>query len=268
MEHILDHQARAVARLIEQYRGKVSYPQVVRLMTAEHQVLEDELWAVYGQVLGAATGPDLDVWGRIVGQARQPNQDDTAYRLWIQARLIILRTGGTPDSLVDIFALLVGGGVTVEIVEQFPAGVSVRLDGVDVTISATLAPILRQAKAAGVRAVLEWYEGAMGDRFEIDGLPTQSTLSGPTIAGATALPIQVGDVAAFPNAGTVIVQPGTTQEVLAYVKGVGASLTVPAMANPHDAGALVILLDESTGKGLGSTTDATAGGELAGAVKA
>lgn len=70
LELFVDHQARATARLAEQYRGSYSMTSMVALGTAEHQAVEDALWVEFLESVDNAVGAALDVLGKIVGQPR------------------------------------------------------------------------------------------------------------------------------------------------------------------------------------------------------
>jgi hypothetical protein len=193
MDHITDHADRAVARLIQQYRTKVTYPQVVRLMTAEHQVLEDEFWLLYDERLDTATGEQLAVWGRIVGQVKDPGWDDDVFRAWIRIRILIMLSGGTGDTIIGVFRAVLADPVLVLLLEEFPAALTVRLVGdvptlrwgtlADtmpgalavplafgelVAVPSLLAALLRVCKAAGVRGIVEWLNAAPAETLTLD----------------------------------------------------------------------------------------------------
>lgn len=194
MLHITDHQSQAIARLIQQYRTLASYQKVVSLMSAEHQVLEDEFWLLYDETLDTATGEQLAIWGRLVAQPKDQSWDDDVFRAWIRIRILILIGGATGDTIIAIFKATLIDAVTVNVLEQFPAGITIRLLGsapvirwstglMDimpaelaaplafgdvVAAPSLLAALLKACKAAGVRGVVEWLNAAPADTLTLD----------------------------------------------------------------------------------------------------
>ena len=154
LEHITDHQERARLRLVRQYREATNLQGLVSAMTAEHQVLEDQLWAMFAETIDSAEGVQLDVYGRIVNQPREGRADST-YRLWIKTRVRINRSSGTIPEIVDIFTALVNGTSPVTLAEEFPAAFTLTIGSVTYAIDPVEAnAILQKVKPAGVRAVL------------------------------------------------------------------------------------------------------------------
>jgi hypothetical protein len=210
--------------------------------------------------------PALDAIGRIVGQPRDGRADD-AYRIWLKARIRLNRSAGTGPDLIDTFAALTRGACRVNLNEQHPAAFALRLEGAPISASDVqpFVDVLRSAKAGGVRAILEWGHGAEADAFVLANGQVESTLAAASAAGATTVTLSSG--AAFPAAAaTVVVDAGTAAEIRAYATRSGNDLSLATpLASAHGAGALVVLLDEGDGKGLGDSTNSTTGGELAGA---
>lgn len=197
MLQITDHQQRAVDRLIEQYRSKTTYPAVVRLMTAEHQVIENETWGLYTETLASAADHQLKVWARLVGQALDAAWDDALFLEWIRFRIVLNAGGSTGDEIISAFKSALVDGVDVELVEQFPAALKIRLGaavpvlrwaaaledlmpaglatplafGDIVAGPAFFAALLRALKAAGVRGVVEWLNTEPANTFTLDAGP-------------------------------------------------------------------------------------------------
>lgn len=168
--HITDHQAQAIARLVSQYRDKTSMRGVVALETAQIQILEDVLWDVIEDSIDSATGAQLDVWGSIINQSRGP-MDDTTYRLWIKARMLVVRCGGRPDDILHTYQQI-APECTVTLIEQFPAGFVIRLGGVPPASNPTdLVSFLRMARAAGVNGILEYLGDVPANTFRFDAGP-------------------------------------------------------------------------------------------------
>jgi hypothetical protein len=153
--HILDHQERAVARLTQQFRDGVSVPNLVRALTGGLQEIEDAVHAIRAsRAIGVATGAQLDLIGRIVGQPREGRVDDV-YRIWLRARVRVNRGSGTPEDLLSVFASVTQGSTAIVLEEQFPAGFVLRVGSTSIIDPAELAALLRLARVAGVYAIVE-----------------------------------------------------------------------------------------------------------------
>jgi hypothetical protein len=156
--HILDHQARAVRRLVLQYREAANLQGLVSVSTAEHQTLEDQFWQMFAETIDTAEDAQLDVYGRIVNQARE-GRDDPTYRLWIKTRVRINRSCGSIPEIVGILMALVSGTTFVRLEEQFPAAIEVHMGYTPALDWEQGIVILRKCKAGGVRVLLT-VEGA------------------------------------------------------------------------------------------------------------
>lgn len=155
LAHLTDHSDQAVARLLEQFRGGATMPALVRAIAAQVQAVEDALWDVLVlRQLASATGAQLDVIGRILGQARE-GRADADYVLWLRARMLINLGSGRAEDLLAVFSAVMQGSTSLELEEQFPAGLVLRVSSAAVVDPTQAAGILRLAKAAGVYAILE-----------------------------------------------------------------------------------------------------------------
>jgi len=152
---ITTHAEDAVARLLEQFRGGTTLPALVRAFSNQAQAAEDALWDVLVlRRLGTATGAQLDVLGRILGQARE-GRADADYVLWLRARMLLNLGSGRPEDLLALFASVTQGSTTLQLEEQFPASIVLRVGSASTVDPAQAAAILQLAKAGGVRAILE-----------------------------------------------------------------------------------------------------------------
>ncbi len=166
---ISDHTARAVARLASQYQNSSSVVGLVKLATAEHQVLEDTLFAEFVETVDSAAGHGLDIMGKVVGQPREGRSDDNVYRTWIKARVQVNRCGGTAPEIIAIFMVLCPPPLTLRLEERYPAGFVLRIGGAAAPTPTALVSILRRAKAAGVRGILEYLTAAPSETFSFAG---------------------------------------------------------------------------------------------------
>lgn len=118
-----------------------------------------------------ATGAQLDVLGRIVGQARQGLVDDV-YRLYIQARIATNRATGKREELIRVARLIVNDLASIVYIEdQPPAAVFIRIDDVAVTSDtmAALVIFMKQVAALGVRVIVQSNSNAPSVAFKFSG---------------------------------------------------------------------------------------------------
>lgn len=114
------------------------------------QDLEDALWDIFELLNPAvASGVHLDRLGKLVGQPRE-GRDDQTYRLWIMARILINRSSGTPDNILNIAQIVTNS--TAELVELYPGSYEIGIFGVSVTQA--VASILAEADPIGVNGAL------------------------------------------------------------------------------------------------------------------
>lgn len=168
---ITDHEERAAARLVAQYKGRPRIEALVRAHAKIVQGLEDAGFAFYEKLaLATASGDQLDRLGGIVGQQRE-GRSDGDYRVWISARLALNAGSGTVPELADLLAAIAPAGATVRVEPYFPAGVRASILGAitSATLAGQLDKVLQLAKAGGVEAQLVWLAVAEADTFAFDG---------------------------------------------------------------------------------------------------
>lgn len=156
MIKILDHIARAIARLVSQYVGKPKMEALVSVPAGRVQTLEDAFWDVLTKRLNidVAFGAQLDGIGAIVGQARE-GLSDIEYRIRLKARIRTNLSEGSIEEVIAVLSIL-EPSLVVRVLEQFPAGIVARLEGGEAHSPDILASVLRKTKAGGVRAILEY----------------------------------------------------------------------------------------------------------------
>lgn len=137
MNYIPDYVARALGNIVSQFALATKLRALVSAIAEEIQLAEDTLQdLLYGLRLDAATDAQLDLLGRLFGEARD-GLPDVLYRRFIEARLMIRLSQGTPDQVAMICARLVGAHV--EYRPAYPAGYRLQY-----TIPAALDTTLRQ----------------------------------------------------------------------------------------------------------------------------
>jgi hypothetical protein len=178
LEQITDHADRAVDRLPMQNKGVASIEGLVRAFANQIQDLENAYFGLLVlRQIGIATGSQLDVIGKIVGAPREGLGDDD-YRLRIRAQILVNRRSGEIETLLQIARLLIAGTPTLE--EFEPACAILTARGLTFLPAGPteLANMLRNAKAAGVRLLTEYFTTDPGDTFTLDGTPAQSLDAG------------------------------------------------------------------------------------------
>lgn len=170
LEHVTDHVDQAQGRLASQYRD-TNVEGLVLAPVPGQQAVEDALWeTLQVPVIDSAEGEQLDLLGRIVGEPRY-SRDDATYRLWLKARVAINKSNGTVAELLYIVGLVKPAEGTLVFEPQFPASFVLRIE--DAATAAADAPqiasVIREARSAGVRSILEWIETAEAAAFCFDG---------------------------------------------------------------------------------------------------
>lgn len=171
LEYEDDHEGKGVSRFIEQYKNKPRMEQFLRAFLIEIQALEDALQDVYTQRwLDNATGAQLDVLGKIVGQYN-PDLDDDGYRILIRARIAVNRSNGKADEIMDILLLMGQSFPETPImhwVESYPASYALYMMsdiGTDISPDLIWGLMLDHADAAGVDASFVFGYSAAADLF-------------------------------------------------------------------------------------------------------
>ena len=162
---ITDHVDAALARLISQFRSpKPVLHGMIRSYVDQLQGLEDVLWDVLnhrlldpapGESVGAE-GVQLDILGKIVGQPRL-GLSDAAYRTAIKLRIRVNRSRGSSEDLIQILRLAMPDPKVFTFEEQFHHASYTYVESISVELAFTLLSSLNAARAAGYRAILEYF---------------------------------------------------------------------------------------------------------------
>lgn len=166
----VDHAASALLRLAEQFRGKPNLAALLNDLNAQTQELETALQDLFTQrSIDTAFGAQLDVLGKILGQARGGFDDDT-YRQYLRARMLLNISSASTEDIYGIFRALIDDTATVEIEDQYPAAFVLRVGGQAFPPEeiAQLIVFLRLARGAAIGGRLEWFESAPEDVFRFD----------------------------------------------------------------------------------------------------
>ncbi len=174
IEQTTDHVAEALENLLEQFKGKPTLAKVLTTYVDQIQDLENTAFGVYfGRMLSNAEGEQLDGLGDIVGEPRD-GKTDAEYRIAIAVRILINKSGATPEDVIAIVDAATEGAFEIKYREYDPAAFIIELVGpIDpVTFTAQTAALiagyLRDGKPAGVLAHLVYYPE---DAFRYDSGP-------------------------------------------------------------------------------------------------
>lgn len=125
---INDHVQQALARFIQQYKGR---PLTAGLMTAFVDQIQDLEDAIYGldseRQLANAIGQQLDGLGEIIGIKRN-GLDDATYLLFLYGKIAENYSDTTINSIINIINFVFQAQVVL-MQEVFPAGLSIQVAG-------------------------------------------------------------------------------------------------------------------------------------------
>lgn len=120
--------------------------------------------------IDTAVGAQLDVIGRIVGQARNGLDDDT-FRRYCRARVSTNKSTGVVEDLITVTDLIVYDDAAT-IIAKGEGTATVRVNAYGIILDVDLANIVfdfaQDTVSAGVRVVVQWSESLPGDTFTFD----------------------------------------------------------------------------------------------------
>lgn len=200
-----DYETRAPQMILERYRK----PTVMALLASwlsEVQQVENALWAILTQRgVANAVGAQLDVLGKLVGQPREGRSDDV-YRLWVTARILVLRSSGQTEQLIAIAKKLVGAAIPIRVDEYYPLALVLNAEaGIDPALGSQIARLLAAAKGSAVSLLFSWFSSYSSQPFTfstttdsvLDALGFDnaglSAVSGGSDVKFTSVPAQILD---------------------------------------------------------------------------
>lgn len=164
-----DGGARALSRLPVQDRPRPRIRGLATAIALEAQELDAGLYTLWtGRQLATAIGDMLEVYGRLVGEERL-GREDAAYRVAIQARMLINRGSGTPTEMVRLLRLLAPEPLVLTLTERFPAGVALAVSNGTLAQPAAVHAALQSARPAGVGLRLSYQAFPDAERFVTAG---------------------------------------------------------------------------------------------------
>jgi len=177
-----DWQSRLRARIYWQFKGKPKIQAWVDMVARQFQDIEDALQTLLTlPSIDDSAGAQLDLIGRLLGQARGGVDDDT-YRGYLRAAILVERSSGTGESIYKIFTLLLAPALPMQI-RAGDIGRSFALLIADTLTQAQVVigkDFLRRSKTAGTRGNLEYTLVADANvlRFDVTGQGFGSTTLG------------------------------------------------------------------------------------------
>jgi hypothetical protein len=146
VEHDEAHVTEALADRLFQDEELPRLEAYLRVLAARWQVVEDLLWQLATERnLDDAVGVQLDGLGDLLDEPRG-GLTDTQYRPFLRAKVLVLRSRGRVEELIQILTVL--GYIEIAVREQPPAHLQVEV--CDVTLARETDRLLRLAKAGGV----------------------------------------------------------------------------------------------------------------------
>ena len=273
------HVASALARMPQKHKGKEKLEALIAALVTPMQDIETALFDLYvGRLLDTAEGIQLDVIGKIVGQARA-GESDTDYRRILRARIAVLRSKGRIEDVIRVARLILNDSdVAIRPVQSQVRTLLVYLEDKVMTDSTTLeqlAEFLGNTVSAGIKLLLYYQEALDDDAFSFGGLPGIVDFSIPnSTTGLTEL--ELSDRGGLPlDGGSVIIDfGGANEQAYTYtlilpeegggIVGIMYGIDPPTTAVHYSE--YITLIDEDTG--FGDTADAETGGEFIGVLVA
>ena len=267
VKKIADHAVDAIKRLPFQHRDKTTITALLTALATPANAIETAFCQLLDERdIDNAAGDQLDVIGRVVGEARNGRSDDD-YRRFVRARVATNRSSGTVEEILNIMDLVLNDSAATIVNNQFfPAAFHIVVQ--DAAVTDTIAEIAAQfaleASADGVRVIVETAEDVDAEMMTF---PLECTFADGIIA-ALSTTINVDDTSDFPATGTVKLSEGlAVEEDFTYTSKTATSFTgAVGTANAHEDNAAVVLTT-SVGKGLGDDAVPATGGKFANATQ-
>lgn len=147
---------------------------LVATLATPFQSLENALrQLLLERSIDTAIGAQLDVIGRLVGQARNGLDDDT-FRRYCRARITVNRATGVIEELITVTDLIVyDDDGQYEVIGQGTATVKVTINNLAITegLADILLLFLKNTVSAGVRLVVQYGISAPAGWFRLDSGP-------------------------------------------------------------------------------------------------
>jgi hypothetical protein len=144
---------------------------LLRALVGPIQAAEDALQQLLTErTIDTSIGAQIDVIGKLVGEARA-GLDDETYRRHVRARISANRSTGRVSDVLKVADLVVYDDLAyLRVIQYGQAAFVLRVEDIIVDdITTSLVRFMRQTTAAGVRAVVETWPLAEAAMFTCDG---------------------------------------------------------------------------------------------------
>jgi hypothetical protein len=192
LSKIDNHAELAIGRVAEEYKQSTGLLGIIEAWADQTQEADDAIWQLATErylysdadigdvtVNYEATGRQLDVLGRLLGESRG-SMTDAQYRLLLKAKVRLIKSSGTTENLLSIFHALLPDA-TPECVTRPPSYVSVRIDDPITADEAYIGSrLLREGRGGGVYGSFRWQQSETALLFKFDSGPgfDQGVLAG------------------------------------------------------------------------------------------
>lgn len=125
------------------------------------------------RLVDTAVGAQLDILGRIVGQARNGLVGDT-YRRYLRARIVANFSDGVVEDLIKVVDFVIyDADAEIVISGILNATARLRVDGIAISdeIGAIVNGFVNDTRAAGVRVITQWAVSEPSQVFKFDSGP-------------------------------------------------------------------------------------------------
>jgi hypothetical protein len=264
-----DWAGRLQSRLFAQFATKPKIKAWAAMLARQATDLEDAAQAILTITnIDGSIGAQLDVLGRFINQPRV-GLDDVTYRQYLRARILANKSVGTPEALYRVFLALFPGAalrITTSAIGVKAFKLSVGAVAMTVAQIAAAISFLRDSKEAGARAILEYQQVPDSQLLRWNAQPgferalVITTLDGPSLAGATTLPVLNTNsfVIAGESSTTLQIGDGATQEQVQFTIDDTATFDISPLAFNHSGGERVQYVLSQTGGIFGGAQQAGA----------
>lgn len=148
LEQITTHEADAIARLLDQFKGS-TVAELVGILASRTQDLENAIFPLYeGRDILNAEDNILDLIGKLFDVTRQIGESDDNYRIRILTQVIVINSKGT---IPDVYSVLTAlGATTPQVLEQYPYAIRVQFLASEITIDCARVKELIEAATAPI----------------------------------------------------------------------------------------------------------------------
>jgi len=154
---VSDHCTVAASRFIQYLRDKPILTALLCEFVKPLNELETAFFALLNErSIDSAVGVQLDGIGTILNKPRNGRTDD-AYRVVLRVELLVLRSNGKREELIEIVLTFLGAGFSLNIQSAYPAGVCYEIvEDISAFDPLEIAELLGRAKAGGVKLQLKY----------------------------------------------------------------------------------------------------------------